>query len=131
LITPAVQLVTMRSCAHTEQWTKQDRLRQQAHQWVDEANAQQNAEIQTQVTQRMASGKQTITEPVGPSGSETEPDISDLVGIQVTMTLEQLLRLVPIFREGIQRTLEGTMTTMAPIIQLTEVDERCREENRP
>jgi hypothetical protein len=43
----------------------------------------------------------------GPSNSEMEPNISDLAGIQVTMTLEQLLRLVMRFREGIRHTLEG------------------------
>jgi hypothetical protein len=52
-----------------------------------------------------------------------EPDISDLAGIQVTMTLEQLLRLVPRFREGIRRTLVGTTTMTAPAVQLTEVDQ--------
>jgi hypothetical protein len=56
-----------------------------------------------------------------------EPDISDLAEIQVTMTLEQLLRLVPRFREGIRRTLAGTATTMAPAVQLTEVDERVMD----
>jgi hypothetical protein len=56
-----------------------------------------------------------------------EPDISDLAGIQVTMTLEQLLRLVPRFWEGIRRTLEGTAMTTAPAIQLTEVDERVMD----
>jgi hypothetical protein len=40
------------------------------------------------------------------------------------MTLEQLLRLVPRFRDGIRRTLEGTATSSAPAVQLTEVDER-------
>jgi hypothetical protein len=39
------------------------------------------------------------------------------------MTLEQLLWLVPTFREGIRRTLDGTATTVAPAVQLTEVDE--------
>jgi hypothetical protein len=56
-----------------------------------------------------------------------EPGISDLTGIQVTMTLEQLLRLVLRFREGIRRTLEGTVTTTATAVQLTEVDERVMD----
>jgi hypothetical protein len=68
-----------------------------------------------------------MTETAGPSGSGTEPDISDLAGIQVTMTLEQLLRLVPRFRDGLRRTLEGTATSSAPAIQLTEVDERVMD----
>jgi hypothetical protein len=59
-----------------------------------------------------------------------EPDISDLAGIQVTMTLEQFLQLVPRFREGIQRTLEGTTTT-TPAIQLTEVDQRVMDYEGP
>jgi hypothetical protein len=56
-----------------------------------------------------------------------EPDISDLAGIQVTMTLEQLLRLVPRFREGLHRTLNGTVETTATAIQLTEVNERVMD----
>jgi hypothetical protein len=60
-----------------------------------------------------------------------EPDISDLAGIQVTMTLEQLLWLVPRFQEGIRCTLEGTVTTTAPTIQLTEVDERVMDYECP
>jgi hypothetical protein len=56
-----------------------------------------------------------------------EPNISDLARIQVTMTLEQLLRLVPRFREGIRRTCEGTATTTAAAVQLTEVDERVMD----
>jgi K+-transporting ATPase c subunit len=110
LITPAVQLVTTRSRARTEQWADQDRVREQAQNWVEEANAQNNAERRTQETQRAATGKAVLTETTRPSGSGTEPDISDLAGIQVTMTLEQLLRLVPRFRDGIRRTLEGTVS---------------------
>jgi hypothetical protein len=94
---------------------------------VREANTQQNSEIQTQATQSTQSGKHAISEPAGPSGSETEPEISDLAGIQVMITLEQLLWLVPRFREGIQRTLEGTTTTTAPSVQLTEVDQRVMD----
>jgi hypothetical protein len=62
-----------------------------------------------------------------PASSETDPDISDLAGIQVTMTLEQLLRLVPQFREGIRRTLRGTTPPPAPAVQLTEVDKRVMD----
>jgi hypothetical protein len=47
LITLAVQLVTTRSRARTEQWIEQDRVREQAQQWVKAVNAQQHAEIQT------------------------------------------------------------------------------------
>jgi hypothetical protein len=53
-----------------------------------------------------------------------EPDISDLAGIQIKMTLEQLLWLVPRFREGIRRTLEGTTTNSATAVHFTEVDHR-------
>jgi hypothetical protein len=56
-----------------------------------------------------------------------EPDISDLARFQLTMTLEQLLRLVPRFREGIHRTLEGTTTAPAPAVQLTEVNNRIMD----
>jgi hypothetical protein len=91
------------------------------------ANAQQIAEIQTQETQRAANGKQVLMEAEGPSSSGMEPDILDLAGIQVMMTLEQLLRLVPRFQEGIRRTLEGTATTMAPAVQPTEVDKRVMD----
>jgi hypothetical protein len=41
--------------------------------------------------------------------------------------LEQLLQLVPRFRDGIRRTLEGTATSSAPAVQLTEVDERVMD----
>jgi hypothetical protein len=43
------------------------------------------------------------------------------------MTLEQLLRFVPRFRDGIRRMLEGTATQSAPAVQLTEVDERVMD----
>jgi hypothetical protein len=43
------------------------------------------------------------------------------------MTLEQLVQLVPRFRDGIRRTLEGTATSSAPAVQLTEVDERVMD----
>jgi hypothetical protein len=110
-----------------EQWAEQDRVRDQAQHWVQEANAQQNAEMQTQGAQRAGNGKVVLTEAEGPSSNGIEPDISDLAGIQVTMTLEQLLRLVPRFREGIPRTLARTATTPAPAVQLTKVDERVMD----
>jgi hypothetical protein len=68
-----------------------------------------------------------MTDATEPAGSEVDPDISDLAGIQVTMTLEQLLQLVPRFREGIRRTLGGTTPPSAPAVQLTEVDERIMD----
>jgi hypothetical protein len=118
-------MVTTRSRARTEQWTEQDRVREQAHQWVEAANAQQNAETRTEES---ASGNQAMLESTGASSREMEPDILDLAGIQITMSLEQLLRLVPRFREGICRTLEGTpMTTTAAAVQLTEVDHRIMD----
>jgi hypothetical protein len=43
------------------------------------------------------------------------------------MTLAQLLRLVPKFREGIQRTLKGKTTTSAAAIQITEVNHRIMD----
>jgi hypothetical protein len=110
LITLVVQLVTMRNRARTDQWADQDRVRKQAQ------------DRQTQETQCAATGKAMLMETAGPSGSGTEPDISDLAGIQVTMTLEQLLRLVPRFRDGIRHTLEGTTTQSAAAVHLTEVD---------
>jgi hypothetical protein len=120
-------LVTTRNRARTEQWAEQDRVREQAQHWVEEANVQQNAEMQTQGAQRAANDKAVLTEAAGTSSSRIEPDISDLAGIQVTMTLEQLLWLVPRFREGIHRTLAGTATTRAPAVQLIEVDERVMD----
>jgi hypothetical protein len=57
-------------------------------------NAQQNSKIQTHGT---TSGNQAILEFAGASSHEMELDISNLAGIQITMTLEQLLRLVPRF----------------------------------
>jgi hypothetical protein len=94
-------LVTTRNRARTEQWAEQDHVCEQAQQWVEEENAQQNAEMQTQGAQRTANGKAVLMEATEPSSSGVELDISDLAGIQVTMTLEHLLRLVPRFREGI------------------------------
>jgi hypothetical protein len=43
------------------------------------------------------------------------------------MTLEQLLRLVPRFSEGICRTLEGAAHTPAITVQLTEVNPRVMD----
>jgi hypothetical protein len=120
LITPVVQLVTTRNRARTEQWAEQDRVREQAQHWVAEAIAQQNAEIQTKETQHAANGKQVLTEAARSSSSGMEPYISDLAEIQVTMMLEQLLRLVPRFREGIRRTLEGAHFVNDVVLGLTQ-----------
>jgi hypothetical protein len=49
-------------------------------------------------------------------------DISDLASIQITMTLEQLFRLVPRFSDGIRCTLGGATQTKATMLQLTEVN---------
>jgi hypothetical protein len=111
----AVQLVMTWSCARTEQWTEQNNV------------CEQNEEIRTQVGQCTANRKRILTDAAGPSNSGTEPNFSDLAGIQVTMTLEQLLRLVPRFREGLNHTLNGTVETPATAIQLTEVDERVMD----
>jgi hypothetical protein len=127
LITPAVQLVTTCNRACTKQWAEQDHVYEQARQWVEEANVQQAAEIRTQGDQSIAKGKEALTGATEPASSEADPDILDLAGIQVTMTLEQLLRLVPRFREGIRRTLEGTAPIPALAVQLTEVDERIMD----
>jgi hypothetical protein len=83
--------------------------------------------MQTQGAQRAGNDKAVLTEAEGPSSNKIESDISDLAGIQVTITLEQLLRLVPRFREGIRPTLTGTSTTLPPAVQLTEVDERVMD----
>jgi hypothetical protein len=119
--------VTTRNRARTEQWAEEDRVREQAQHWVEEANAQQNAEIHTQGAQCTAHGKKVLMEATGPSSSGMEPDISDLAGIQVTMTLKQLLWLVPRFQEGIRRTLVGTATTTASAVKLMKVDERVMD----
>jgi hypothetical protein len=91
LITPTVQLVTTRSRARTEQWTEQDHVREQTQHWVEEANAQQIAEIRTQDNQCVANDKETLAEGASPSNSGTEPTISDLAGIQVTMTVSAMI----------------------------------------
>ena len=36
---------------------------------------------------------------------EPATEVADLAGCQITMTLEQLLRLVPRFREGLTKSL--------------------------
>jgi hypothetical protein len=43
------------------------------------------------------------------------------------MTLEQLLRLVPRFRDGIRRTLEDTTISSAPAVQWTEFKEQLTQ----
>jgi hypothetical protein len=57
---------------------EQDHVREQAQHWVEEANAQQMAEIRRQENQRAANGKQILTEATGPFRSGADPDISDL-----------------------------------------------------
>jgi hypothetical protein len=47
------------------------------------------------------------------------------------MTLEQLLRLVPRFHEGLCRTLEGTTMTSAAPVRLMKVDQRVMESYCP
>jgi hypothetical protein len=44
-------------------------------------------------------------------------DILDLVEVQITMTLEQLLQLVSSFWDGIHHMLEGTTTTLAALVR--------------
>jgi hypothetical protein len=78
-----------------------------------------------------ASGRQVNQESAGSSGRKIEPDISDLAGVQITMTLEQLLWLVPRFREGLHRTLKDTTTTSTTPVQLTELDQRIMDCNCP
>jgi hypothetical protein len=97
LLTLTVQLVTIQRRTRTEQWTEQDKVREQVRQWVEAANSHQTVQIQAQVTQGRASGGQANLESLGTSDREIEPNISDLAGIQITMTLEQLLRLVQRF----------------------------------
>jgi hypothetical protein len=127
LITSAVQLVTTRSRAQTEQWTEQDNVREKARQWVEVANSHQATEIQAQVTESTTSGGQANLESAGTSGREIELDILDLASVQITMTLEQLLWLVPRFREGLRCTLEGTTTTSPAPVRLTEIDQRVMD----
>jgi hypothetical protein len=90
-------------------------------------NSHQTTEIQAQVTQGTTSDGQANPESAGTSDCQIEPNISDLAGVQITMTLEQLPRLVPRFQEGIRRTLEGTTTTLAAAVQLTEIDQRVMD----
>jgi hypothetical protein len=47
------------------------------------------------------------------------------------MTLEQLLRLVPRFRDRLCRTLEGTTTISATVVRLTEIDQRVMDYDCP
>ena len=85
MITPAVQQVTTRSKAKQDAWVEQDAVRLQTKEWVEEANARQAVEI--------------------PEKEGAAADLSDLAGCQITMTLEQLLRLVPRFRDGLTKSL--------------------------
>jgi hypothetical protein len=72
-------------------------------------------------------GGQASTHGIEGQGIDQLADISDLAGIQITMTLEQLLRLVPRFSEGIRRTLGGATHTPATTVQLTEVNPRVMD----
>ena len=102
LITPAVQLVTTRNRAQADQWTEQDNAREQARQWVEVANANQAAEMFAQAKAGTSEEGQASTHGIEGQGINQRANISDLAGIQITMTLEQLLRLVPRFHEGIR-----------------------------
>jgi hypothetical protein len=75
----------------------------------------------------MASGGQASQEPAGNSSREIEPNISDLARVQITMMLEQLLRLVPRFRKGLHRTLEGATASLAAPVRLTKIDQRVMD----
>ena len=57
--------------------------------WVEEARAKQATEI--------------LAEPKAQA-----VDLTELAGCQIMMTLEQLLRLVPRFSEGLRRSLRPT-----------------------
>jgi hypothetical protein len=102
LITPAVQLVTTRSRARADQWTEQENAREQAWEWVEAANANQAAEMFAQLKASTPEGGQASTHDIEGQGIDQMADISDLAGIYITMTLEQLLRLVPRFSEAIR-----------------------------
>ena len=54
----------------------------------------------------MKQATKILVETEAPVANQTE-----LVGCQITMTLEQLLRLVPRFSEGLRRSLQPTKTT--------------------
>ena len=58
----------------------------QTREWVEEANAKQAAEI--------------------PEKEELAADLSDLAGYHIMMTLEQLLRLVLRFRDGLTKSFQ-------------------------
>jgi hypothetical protein len=72
-------------------------------------NESQAAKVRTQPEASTSGGGQaSVNDTEGPNIDQIT-DILDLAGIQITMTLEQLLRLVPRFSNGIRRTLGGTM----------------------
>ena len=127
LITPAVQLVMTRSRARADQWTEQDNAREQARQWVEVANANQAGVMSAQAKASTSEEGQASTHGMEGQGIDQMMDISDMAGIRITMTLEQLLRLVPRFHEGIRRTLGGATPTPATTVQLTEVNPRVMD----
>jgi hypothetical protein len=94
---------------------------------VEAANANQAAEMSAQAKASMAEEGQASTHGIDGQGIDQRPDISDLAGIQITMTLEQLLRLVPRFHKGIRRMLGGATPTPATTVQLTEVNPRVMD----
>ena len=88
MITPSVQQVTTRSKTKQGTWAEQDAVRLQTQHWVEEANARNAEEI--------------------PEKEEPAMDLAELTGCQITMTLEQLLRLVPRFRAGLTKEVPPT-----------------------
>ena len=86
MFTSSIQQVTTQSKAKNDASVEKDADRKQTQEWVEEANAKEAAEIQG--------------EKEGPAA-----DLSDLLGCQITMTLEKLLRLVRRFREGLKKSL--------------------------
>lgn len=98
---------------------EQDNVLEQAQKYSHQA-----IEVWAQVAKSTTSGVQVTPELAETLGRELETDISDLACLQITMALEQLLRLVPRFYEGLCCTLEGTKTTSVAAVWLTEVDQR-------
>jgi hypothetical protein len=119
--------VTTGSRARADQWTEQDNAREQAWQWVEAAGANQAAKMFAQAKAGTLKEGQVSMHGIEGQGIDQRADISDLAGIQITMTLEQLLRLVPGFHEGIRRTLGGATPTPATMVQLTKVNPRVMD----
>lgn len=88
------------------------------------------AKVQAQVAESTRSDVQFTPEPAETLGRELESDISDLARLQTTMTLEQLLRQVLRFREGLRRTLEGMTTTSAAPVRPTEIETAIAQTSR-